>query len=412
MNNEQRFSGEWETKRLGKISDVNPQNFSSTTNPNYKFNYITLEQVDSGKLLGCSEEVFRTAPSRAQRILRSGDVLMSTVRPNLMAHLFFYGQVPNAVCSTGFAVLRAKPNSSVPYFLFSQLFSEGVNDQIDKILSGSNYPAINSRDVELIEIPCPPQIAEQRAIAKVLSDVDGLIDSLDALIAKKRAIKQATMQQLLTGKTRLPGFSGAWEKTKMRHIGSIYGGLSGKTKVDFGIGNARYVTFLGVLENVILDMHHTERVRVGPGESQNRVIKGDLLFNASSETPGDLAIGAVMGEQLDNLYLNSFCFGFRVHDQNKYVPLFLAYFFRGSVGRSIMNALAQGATRYNMSKSQFLALELSIPPCDEQRAIATVLSDMDAEITALEQRRDKTIAIKQGIIQQLLTGRVRLLKRE
>ena len=410
MSNQQRFSGKWETKRLGDISDINPQNFSSNTNPDYKFNYITLEQVDSGELLGYSEEVFQSAPSRAQRILQNGDVLMSTVRPNLMAHLFFHGQVPNAVCSTGFAVLRAKHDSSVPYFLFFQLFSEGVNDQIDKILSGSNYPAINSRDVKLIEIPCPPQVSEQRAIAEVLSDVDGLINALDALIAKKRAIKQATMQQLLTGKTRLPGFSGAWETTKMGQIGSIYGGLSGKTKIDFEKGNARYVTFLGVLENVILDTRHTEHVQVRPGESQNHVIKGDLLFNASSETPGDLAIGAVMGEQLDNLYLNSFCFGFRIHDKGKYVPLFLAYFFRGNVGRDIMNALAQGATRYNMSKSQFRALELSIPSGDEQRAITTVLSDMDAEIAALEQRRDKTIAIKQGMMQQLLTGKVRLLK--
>ena len=260
-----------------------------------------------------------------------------------------------------------------------------------------------------VQIELPP-IEEQRAIAKVLSDVDGLINALDALIAKKRAIKQATMQQLLTGKTRLPGFSTPWQTTRMGQIGSIYGGLSGKTKIDFEGGNARYVTFLGVLENVILDVRYTESVHIGQGESQNFVMKNDLLFNASSETPGDLAIGAVMGEQLDNLYLNSFCFGFRIHDKGKYVPLFLAYFFRGNVGRDIMNALAQGATRYNLSKSQFRALELSIPSGEEQRAIATVLSDMDAEITALEHRRDKTIAIKQGIMQQLLTGRVRLLK--
>ena len=239
--------------------------------------------------------------------------------------------------------------------------------------------------------------------------MDGLLNALEALIAKKRAIKQATMQQLLTGKTRLPGFSRKWKTDQMGQIGSIYGGLSGKTKIDFEDGNARYVTFLGVLENVVLNIRHTERVHVGPSESQNSVMKEDLLFNASSETPGDLAIGAVMGEQLDNLYLNSFCFGFRIHDKDKYVSLFLAYFFRGNVGRDIMNALAQGATRYNMSKSQFLALELSIPSCDEQHAIVSVLSDMDAEIAALEQRRDKTLTIKQGMMQQLLTGRVRLL---
>ena len=218
------------------------------------------------------------------------------------------------------------------------------------------------------------------------------------------------MQQLLTGETRLPGFSGEWKKTRMGRIGATYSGLSGKSKVDFGGGTARYVTFLGVLENVIVDARHTERVHVAPGESQNAVLVGDLLFNGSSETPGDLAMGAMVGEQLDNLYLNSFCFGFRVHDENEHDALFLAYFFRGAVGRATMNALAQGATRYNLSKSQFLALELSIPPCDEQRAIAAVLSDMDAEIEALERRRDKVRAIKQGMMQELLTGRVRLVK--
>ncbi|MCE2416587.1 restriction endonuclease subunit S [Candidatus Poribacteria bacterium] len=197
------FSGVWETKRLVDVSDIDPENFSSNTIPDYQFNYISLEQVDSGKLLGYSEEIFRTAPSRARRILRNGDVLMSTVRSNLMAHLFFQEQIPNAVCSTGFAVLRAKHNLSDPYFLFSQLFSKSVNDQITKILAGSNYPAINSRDVKLIEIPCPPQVSEQRAITSILSDMDAEIAALEQRRDKTRAIKQGMMQQLLTGKGRL-----------------------------------------------------------------------------------------------------------------------------------------------------------------------------------------------------------------
>ena len=308
------------------------------------------------------------------------------------------------------ALLKLTTDDEVVYDQYFYILFEWDDFQIriiDSTQGGAMKNLVGMDVFRTITVVLPP-FSEQRAIAEALSDVDGLLNALEALIAKKRAIKQAVMQQLLTGKTRLPGFSEAWEKAKMGNVGSIYGGLSGKSKVDFGGGNARYVTFLGVLENVILDIRHTESVHVGSGESQNRVIKGDLLFNASSETPGDLAIGAVMGEQLDSLYLNSFCFGFRIHDENKHVPLFLAYFSRGSVGRAVMNALAQGATRYNMSKSQFLALELSIPPCDEQHAIASVLSDMDAEIAALEQRRDKTHTIKQGMMQQLLAGRVRL----
>ena len=130
------------------------------------------------------------------------------------------------------------------------------------------------------------------------------------------------------------------------------------------------MTFLSVLENVIIDATHTDSVRIGPGESQNPVMEGDLLFNGTSETPGDLAMGAMMGAQVDDLYLNSFCFGLRIRDKNKYDPLFLAYFFRSPAGRDIMKALAQGATRYNLSKRQFLALELSAPSPPEQQAIA------------------------------------------
>ena len=315
---------------------------------------------------------------------------------------------PHDTVFSGF-VLRARPrdgrlNDRYKQYCFAH---RAVRSQIISNATYTTRALTNGRTLSTVWIAVPPT-PEQNAIAEALSDVDGLLNALEALIAKKRAIKQATMQQLLTGKTRLPGFSRAWKTVKMGQIGSIYGGLSGKNKNDFEGGNARYVTFLGVLENVTLDMRHTERVHVRHGESQNSVMKGDLLFNASSETPGDLAIGAVMREQLENLYLNSFCFGFRIHDKNKYMPLFFAYYFRGSVGRAIMNALAQGATRYNMSKSQFRDLELSIPSGAEQRAIAAVLSDMDAEITALMQRRDKTIAIKQGMMQQLLTGRVRL----
>ncbi len=295
------------------------------------------------------------------------------------------------------------------YFYFQ--FSTRFFDRIMSMTAKSSVDSVRMETIAGMQIPLP-RFTEQRAIADALSDVDGLLGSLEALIAKKRAIKQAAMQQLLTAKTRLPGFSREWETTSMGKIGRTFGGLSGKTKSDFGIGNAHYVTFLNVLENVTVNLHNADRVRVPLGEPQNVVLKGDVLFNGTSETSGDLAMGAVVREQMENLYLNSFCFGFRIHAGSKYDPMFLAYFFRGSTGRAVMSALAQGATRYNMSKGQFKALELPVPDYDEQRAVATVLSDMDAEIAAFEQRRDKTRAIKQGMMQQLLTGRVRLVQSE
>jgi len=197
------FRGEWSMKPLVGIAEVDPENLGSDTDLAYAFNYISLEQVDAGRLLGYSQQKFGTAPSRARRVLRFGDVLMSTVRPYLMAHLLYLDQVKSAVCSTGFAVLRSKPGCADPAFLFYQLFGNVVNKQIEKTLAGSNYPGINSGDVKIIEIPCPPGYEEQTAIAAVLSDMDAEITALEVRRDKTKLLKQGMMQELLTGRIRL-----------------------------------------------------------------------------------------------------------------------------------------------------------------------------------------------------------------
>jgi type I restriction enzyme S subunit len=260
-----------------------------------------------------------------------------------------------------------------------------------------------------LPICLPKSEAEQRAIAAALSDVDALLGGLERLIAKKRDLKQAAMQQLLTGQTRLPGFHGEWEVKRLGDLGSTYGGLTGKTKADFGDGAGRYVTFMNVMTNVYIDCEKFDAVRIASNESQNLVLRGDLLFNGSSETPEEVAMCSLMMEDVRNLYLNSFCFGFRFHDDTQANGLFLAYYIRSREGRELMKSLAQGSTRYNLSKGALLDASIQLPPLPEQIAIAAVLSDMDAELSALEVRRDKTRALKQGMMQELLTGRTRLV---
>ena len=257
-------------------------------------------------------------------------------------------------------------------------------------------------------VPIPP-LPEQRAIAGALVDVDELIASLGKLIAKKRDLKQAAMQQLLTGQTRLPGFNGKWKVKRLGEIGSTFGGLTGKTKSDFGEGSARYITFMNIMTNVVIDPDTFEQVKVSPAESQNEVMKGDLFFNGSSETPEEVGMCAVLFDDVQNVFLNSFCFGFRFREDAETNGLYLAYFFRSSEGRELLKSLAQGATRYNLSKTSLLKLNFPLPPLSEQTAIAAVLSDMDAELAALEARRDKTRGLKQGMMQELLTGRTRIV---
>jgi len=196
------FQGEWEIKRLEELADIDPENLGAATAPDYSFKYISLEDVDFGVLRACSEQVFGSAPSRARRRLRPGDVLVSTVRPNLKSHLLFDLTDSDWVCSTGFSAVRAKRNQSHPGYLFAHFFAHGVSRQIETLLTGSNYPAINSADVRRLELPAPAY-AEQAAIATVLSDMDAELTALEARRDKTRALKQGMMQELLTGRTRL-----------------------------------------------------------------------------------------------------------------------------------------------------------------------------------------------------------------
>ena len=199
-----RFGGEWQTRPISELTDVDPENLLSTTDPSFRFNYISLDHVELGRLRGYSRQEFGTAPSRARRVVRPGDVLMSTVRPALRGHLLYRGQVTNAICSTGFAVLRANRDLCEPEFLFAHLFGDLVTAQLQRLLAGSNYPAINSSEVGGLRVACPPTLEEQQAIATVLSDMGAEIAALERRLDKTRALKQGMMQQLLTGSIRLP----------------------------------------------------------------------------------------------------------------------------------------------------------------------------------------------------------------
>ncbi|WP_083196150.1 restriction endonuclease subunit S [Pseudomonas sp. AU12215] len=291
------------------------------------------------------------------------------------------------------------------HFLYYWLQSK--KPEFERIANGNTIKTIGLPYFKELTIPLPP-LEEQKHIASALSGIDTLISSLDQLIAKKRDIQQTTMQQLLTGQIRLPGFRGEWNVKPMRALGNTYGGLAGKTKIDFGHGEARYIPFMNVMTDTVIDANWLEPVDVAPDEAQNLAKKGDLFFNGSSETPEEVGFCSVLLDEIPNLYLNSFCFGFRFNTAARVNGLFFAYWFRSKAGRAAMSVLAQGATRYNIAKSAFMQLEIPQPLEEEQTAISTVLSDMDAELAALETRRDKARQIKQGMMQELLTGRIRL----
>lgn len=196
------FREKWDEATFAEVALIDPENLGSGTRTDFAFNYIALEGVDQGRLISFAETHFDGAPSRARRVLRQGDVLVATVRPNLKSHLLFDMPYGSWIASTGFSVVRCKTGIACPGFLFALLFSSIVERQIDALLTGSNYPAISGRDVANLVFAHPP-FEEQVAIAQCLSDMDAVITALESRLTKARALKQAMAQALLTGKIRL-----------------------------------------------------------------------------------------------------------------------------------------------------------------------------------------------------------------
>jgi len=343
-------------------------------------------------------------------MLRDGDLVFAdTAEDEAVGRAVEVQGLKSCAAVAGLHTVACRPHDGLfaPRYLGYYINSATYHNQLLPLITGTKVSSVARAGFLATYVAIPPK-GEQEKIAEALSDVDELISALGKLIEKKRNIKTGTMQELLTGKTRLPRFKGKWEEKRLGDCGFCFNGLTGKSGSDFGHGKACYITFLNVLTNVVIDSSIFEPVDICSGENQNEVRRGDIFFNTSSETPEEVGLCAVLEEDVKSVYLNSFCFGFRITD-NDVSGRFLAYWFRASAGRALMTSLAQGSTRYNLSKDAFREACVCIPPTlAEQKAIAAVLSDMDAEIAALEADRAKYERIKSGMMQELLTGKTRL----
>jgi type I restriction enzyme S subunit len=402
---------DWHVRPLGQLVNSVEYGSSAKSSSAGKTPVLRMGNIQEGKI-DWSDLVFTDNDKEtAKYLLNPGDVLFNrTNTVDLVGKAAIYrGEQPSIFA--GYLIrIKEKKDQIDSRYLNYFLNSKPAKKYGLKVLSIAVGQAnINGQKLKTYPVPLPPTINEQNYIATAISEIEQLIGWLDQIISKKYDMKQASMQKLLTGQIRLPGFSGAWDVKPMCALGNTYGGLAEKTKNDFGHGEARYIPFMNVMTDTVIDASWLEPVDVAPDEAQNLTKKGDLFFNGSSETPEEVGFCSVLLEDIPNLYLNSFCFGFRFNTAAKVNGLFFAYWFRSKAGRAATSVLAQGATRYNIAKSAFMQLEIPQPLEAEQTAIASILSDMDTEIAALETRREKVKQLKQGMMQELLTGRIRLV---
>ena len=180
-------------------------------------------------------------------------------------------------------------------------------------------------------------------------------------------------------------------------MGSTFTGLSGKTKEDFGHGDAQFITYMNVFSNPVANLEMTEAVEIDA--KQNRVKKGDVFFTTSSETPEEVGMSCVMPENKDNIYLNSFCFGYRPTE--KFDLDYLAYVLRADSFRKEMKFLAQGISRYNISKNKVMEVSIPIPNLEEQTMVGRYFSTLDHLITLHQRKCEQTKKLKKYMLQKM-----------
>lgn len=391
---------DWEVKYFKDVASIDKNSLNGKTDKNYEFDYISLSDVNSDDFkIETSRQVFSTAPSRARRIVHKGDVLMSTVRPNLQGFSLIKDDVKDLIASTGFAVITAEKCNNE--YLFQYLFSSGIDRQLYRLLVGSNYPEINSSDVRKLKIPLPP-LPEQRAIAKALSLMDKAINLNMQLIAQKELRKKWLMQNLLTGKKRLKGFSGELKEYKIDHL---FNNLSRYVKWDddetYNLVSIRRryggLFFRGDLKG--------EKIGV---KKLKTVHEGDFLISKRQVSHGAWAVvtnkfhgGKVSDEYecltiSDKTLLKSAFWAW--YCQQKIIT---HYSFLDSIGVHIEKLIFH----YRLFKKRKVKIPTAI---DEQTAIAKVLQAADKEIALLKAKTEKLREQKKGMMQVLLTGKKRL----
>lgn len=396
----------WQLSTIERIATVSSGGTPSRKNTSYwngNIPWVTTAEVQFKTIIDTAEKITVDGLNNSSaKLFPRNTILMA---------MYGQGKTRGQVAKLGIeattnqacAAILLKEGYEVDYyyqFLISQY------EHIREMSNSGGQKNLSATIVKSIEVPVPP-LFEQKKIAQILSTWDKAIDTTEKLLVNSQLQKKSLMQQLVTGKCRFPNFDEKWREYNLGELGETYTGLSGKSKKDFGSGK-NYIPYINIFKNSCIDICSFELVSIRDGEKQNKARFGDIFFTTSSETPDEVGMSSVLLDHVEELYLNSFCFGFRLNSFDILRPEYARYYFRSEHIRKKISILGQGATRYNLSKKQLMKLTLKLPSIDEQTKIASMLSIADQEIGSLKKQINQLKQEKKALMQQLLTGKRRV----
>ncbi len=403
----------WENTRLGDLGSVIrgvsyvPQIHTRARDDAGTVRLLRANNVQGGRVI--HEDLIYVDESRVRedQFLRTGDVVicMANGSKDLVGKVARFDARSTYRYTFGAFMAALRPRSPTDAAFLAQLMqSSAYRRRIAVALAGSSINNLRPAEVEAFEFPMPGA-PERSRVGAFLADSDAQLDVLDELVAKKRAIAVGVRQALLSGAKRLPGFTEPWQIRAIRDLGSMRkgAGISRGDVVGHGLPCLRYGELYTTYDNVVSQL----RSRISPktAESAGKLLTGDIAFAGSGETSEEIGkCVAYVGSE------PAFVGG----DTVILTPggcdsAFLGYALNADAVVSQRARLGQGDAVVHISAANLGSIVVSVPTLQEQRAIAELLSDIDAEIDALVARRDKTALIKQGMMDELLTGRTRLV---
>ena len=390
---------DWDTVPLGRLASIERGKFSARPRNDprlYGGNIPFIQTGDVTRSSGAITTFTQTLNSdglRVSRLFPKG-TLFFTIAANI-------GDVGlaqfEAACPDSLVAIAPNPATDKGWLLYE--LSRRKTD-FENLASPGAQLNINLEKLRPYILPVPT-LPEQRAIAAALSDMDALLDGLERLIAKKRDLKQAVMQQLLAGQTRLPGFSGEWEVKRLGELAEMgSGGTPLSSVAAYYGGDIPWVSISDMTNGgKIIDGTERSLTALGLVNSAAQMFPAGTVLYAMYASLGECCVAG------RPLCTSQAILG--IQPKSKLDAEFLYYYLMSL--KTIIKTLGQQGTQSNLNKGMVQDFRLSLPSVTEQTAIAAVLSDMDAEISKLVARRDKTSNLKQAMMQELLTGRIRLL---
>ncbi len=396
----EEFTDEWQVKKLGDIFDVRDGTHES---PIY---------ISSGKALMTSKNLTPSGKLDLQNVSYISQQDFETInkRSGVDVDDILFGMIgtignPVKVTSNDFAIKNVallKQKNVKSNYMIQYLRTQIIDKQFYQKNAGGTQKFISLSDIRSLDIGLSSK-PEQEKIAGFLTVVDERVELAEKRVELLKNYKKSMMQKIFTQKIRFKNENGDnypdWTCLKLGDIGTTYSGLTGKSGDDFGSG-VNYITYMQIFNDSKIDASKCLKVRILPHEKQNKVMKGDIFFTISSETPREVGYTSVLLDEVDELYLNSFCFGYRTEGATL-MPEFARYIFHSQGIRKSISRLAQGSTRFNLSKNELMKIGANIPNSEEQQKIADFLTSLDDKINIEEVKLIQAKNFKKSLLQRM-----------